>query len=575
MRELQVEKPAPFRAGFFVTLLLSVLLTGCENHSARTTLTTAESLLTDQPEEALARLQALDSTDLNTAKLRADFALLHAMALDKSWIDTTDVEVVMPAVRYYDRRKPVSRRAKPHYYLGRIQYNARHYDEAIISFTRAKEYAANLDDNRFKALINQAISDTYNGTYLYEEALPYSEEAYRYGLLAKDTLLANASLYRIAQLHKNLNNLHEADSIYKALLQVESLNPQTKAAMLADYALLSIAYKDDANRALELFELSLSQGKVFYNYNHLGAYAYCLYRTGQIQKSEHIFQLMERAGLKDQYVYQIWKSRIERLNNDYRTAYELLEKSSQEQTEGVMKLLRQSTVKAQRDFFSLQSEALQKENSLRRWLNFLSVLLFITAATIVWIILRQYRERIRRQNHSLMEAVQDLMNLQQINDSNEKTIRQLTIDSDVERQRIKQDFFHLSQENFKELSDLCTTYYKTEGRSTQANVVCGEVRGYLKRIGIEGDRYPSLEQRVNDLFDHAMEHFRTEHPKHREQYYQIVCFLFAGFKIRTIALLLHLDEQAIYQTKWRLKKEVETNPTPHQDDFLALLKETS
>lgn len=570
MRELQVEKPAPFRAGFFVTLLLSVLLTGCENHSARTTLTTAESLLTDQPEEALARLQALDSTDLNTAKLRADFALLHAMALDKSWIDTTDVEVVMPAVRYYDRRKPVSRRAKPHYYLGRIQYNARHYDEAIISFTRAKEYAANLDDNRFKALINQAISDTYNGTYLFEEALPYSEEAYRYGLLAKDTLLANTSLISVAILFCNLKRYDEADSLFQSLIKKNIPNPVIKSSLLADYAQLS-ATQGRYEIAVSLFEQALSYGKGFESYNHWGAYAYCLYRTGQIQKSEHIFQLMERAGLKDQYVYQIWKSRIERLNNDYRTAYELLEKSSQEQTEGVMKLLRQSTVKAQRDFFSLQSEALQKENSLRRWLNFLSVLLFITAATIVWIILRQYRERIRRQNQSLMEAVQDLMNLQQINDSNEKTIRQLTIDSDVERQRIKQDFFHLSQENFKELSDLCTTYYKTEGRSTQANVVCGEVRGYLKRIGIEGDRYPSLEQRVNDLFDHAMEHFRTEHPKHREQYYQIVCFIFAGFKNRTIALLLHLDEQDIYQTKWRLKKEVETKETPHQNDFVTLL----
>ncbi len=570
MRELQVEKPAPFRAGFFVTLLLSVLLTGCENHSARTTLTTAESLLTDQPEEALARLQALDSTDLNTAKLRADFALLHAMALDKNWIDTTDVEVVMPAVRYYDRRKPVSRRAKPHYYLGRIQYNARHYDEAIISFTRAKEYAANLDDNRFKALINQAISDTYNGTYLFEEALPYSEEAYRYGLLAKDTLLANTSLISVAILFCNLKRYDEADSLFQSLIKKNIPNPVIKSSLLADYAQLS-ATQGRYEIAVSLFEQALSYGKGFESYNHWGAYAYCLYRTGHPQKSEQIFHQLEKAGLKDQYVYQIWKSRIERLNNDYRTAYELLEKSAQEQTEGVMKLLRQSTVKAQRDFFSLQSEALQKENRLRRWLNFLSVLLFITAATIVWIILKQYRERIRRQNHSLMETVQDLMNLQQINDSNEKTIRQLTIDSDVERQRIKQDFFHLSQENFKELSDLCTTYYKTEGRSTQANVVCGEVRGYLKRIGIEGDRYPSLEQRVNDLFDHAMEHFRTEHPKHREQYYQIVCFIFAGFKNRTIALLLHLDEQDIYQTKWRLKKEVETKETPHQNDFVTLL----
>lgn len=555
----------------FPLLLIAMLLSACGNSGTSAVLDKAETCIQNRPDSALALIRSIDTTTLRTPPLKARYALLHAMALDKNWIDTTDVDIVMSSVRYYDRRKPVSRRAKPHYYLGRIQYNARHYDEAIISFTRAKEYAANLDDNRFKALINQAISDTYNGTYLFEEALPFSEEAYRYGLLAKDTLLANASLYRIAQLHKNLNNLHEADSIYTVLLQSESLNPQTMTAILADYALLSIAYMDNADKALYLFEQALSQGRGLGSYNHWGAYAYCLYRVGQTHKSDEVFRQLEKAGLKDQYVYQIWKSRIERLNNDYRTAYELLEKSAQEQTEGVMKLLRQSTVKAQRDFFSLQSEALQKENKLRRWLNFLSVLLFITAATIVWIILKQYRERIRRQNHSLMEAVQDLMNLQQINDSNEKTIRQLTIDSDVERQRIKQDFFHLSQENFKELSDLCTTYYKTEGRSTQANVVCGEVRGYLKRIGIEGERYPSLEKRVNDLFDHTMEHFRTEHPKHREQYYQIVCFIFAGFKNRTIALLLHLDEQDIYQTKWRLKKEVETKVTPHQNDFITLL----
>ena len=84
-----------------------------------------------------------------------------------------------------------------------------------------------------------------------------------------------------------------------------------------------------------------------------------------------------------------------------------------------------------------------------------------------------------------------------------------------------------------------------------------------------------LEHKINEQFDMIMAHLRTEHPNHREQFFQTACYLFAGFKIRTIALLLHMSEQDVYQTKWRLKKEVESINTPHQIDFLTLLEGSS
>ena len=100
-----------------------------------------ESYIQKCPDSALAVLRAIDTTTLNSRRLQAHYALLHAMALDKNWIDTIDENVVMPAVAYYNRHRPLSRRAKPYYYLGRIQYNGGRYDEAILSFTRAGEYA--------------------------------------------------------------------------------------------------------------------------------------------------------------------------------------------------------------------------------------------------------------------------------------------------------------------------------------------------------------------------------------------------------------------------------------------------
>ena len=45
----------------------------------------------------------VDPRNLNTNRLRAQYSLLHAMALDKNYIDTTDISVEM-CIR--DRRSP-------------------------------------------------------------------------------------------------------------------------------------------------------------------------------------------------------------------------------------------------------------------------------------------------------------------------------------------------------------------------------------------------------------------------------------------------------------------------------------
>lgn len=547
-------------------LVLLVLFSSCERRVSDI-LDGVEACMQAHPDSALVLLRSIDTTALRTSATKARYALLHAIALDKNWIDTTDVGVVMPAVRYHDGRKPLTDRARPWYYLGRIQYNGRDYDEAIISFTRAKTYAEELDDDRFKALIYQAISDTYSNTYIFEEALKYAQEAHKYGLSSGDTSLANASLYNIAKLYNNLQDYQAADSLYFILSQTENLHSQTKAAVLANYAALLTWYKHDYEKALSLFDKALSFEYGFESYNLWGTYAYCLYLTGNTDRSEAVFRSLENAGLQNSYVYLAWKGKIAMHEKDYQTALAFLDKSAQEQTNGVRKLLRQSTVKAQRDYFILQNDTLQKENRQQKTINILLVIAILTSVITVISIILRYREDVRRKNQQLMEAAQDLVEHRQI-------VQGLSAEIDnIARQqaRLKQEFFRLNQENFKELSDLCNTYYKTEGRSSQAHSVCGEVRGLLKNLGVGAERYTALEQRVNEQFDHIMEHFRAEYPGHREQYFQTACYLFAGFKTRTIALILHLDEQEVYQVRWRLKKEVESVPTPHQKDFLTLL----
>ncbi len=543
-----------------VFLAVMLMTAACGIRQFSTTLDSVESCLQSHPDSALSMLRAIDTTALRTRLQRARYSLLHAMALDKNWIDTTDVDIVMPAVRYYDRHRPVSFRAKPYYYLGRIQYNGSHYDQAIVSFNRAQEYAENLNDDRIKALICQAISDTYNSTYLYEEALDYAKNAYLFDLLANDTLLANATLYRIAQLYNNLEKYPQADSLFALLSVTEIIHPQTKAAVLANYASLLASVDSEYNKAVRLFEQALSYKFGFNTYNQWGTFAYCLYKTGQTEKSEKIFRDMESAGVKEEFAYLYWRSRVEQEKGNYAAAYQYLDGASQKQTEGVMKLLRQSTIKAQRDYLKLENTSVKKEARQQRVIVFLLILLFLLLLVSVIYILKRYSERMIQQNQNLMETVGEMMALQPSNKEKENDIEQL-----------RKEYFHLSQENFRELGNLCNSYYKTEGNTSQANLVCGEVRWYLKTLGIGGDRYSVLEKRVNEQFGQVMIHFREEHPNHREPFFQTACYLFAGFRIRTIALVLGRSEQNLYKDKSLLRKEIESRQTPHQTSFLTLL----
>ncbi len=85
----------------FALSLVLLLLASCASRRTAATLDDVETYIQFSPDSALATIRAIDTTTLTTRSLRAHYALLYAMALDKNWIDTTDVGVVMPAVEYY------------------------------------------------------------------------------------------------------------------------------------------------------------------------------------------------------------------------------------------------------------------------------------------------------------------------------------------------------------------------------------------------------------------------------------------------------------------------------------------
>ena len=72
----------------FPFLLILVLGTfSCSNRNTAEMLKDIESYIQERPDSALVEIQSIDTTSLNTRELRAKYSLLHAMALDKNYIN--------------------------------------------------------------------------------------------------------------------------------------------------------------------------------------------------------------------------------------------------------------------------------------------------------------------------------------------------------------------------------------------------------------------------------------------------------------------------------------------------------
>ena len=99
-------------------LLLLISLFGCTQRDITGTFDEVETFIMERPDSALAILDTMDRSRLQTDRTRARHALLHAMALDKNFIDVSEDSIAQVAVDYYSKHGPRKYYARSLYYLG-------------------------------------------------------------------------------------------------------------------------------------------------------------------------------------------------------------------------------------------------------------------------------------------------------------------------------------------------------------------------------------------------------------------------------------------------------------------------
>ena len=228
-------------------LLLFLILTvfSCSNRDAAKMLNDIESYMQERPDSALAEIRSIDTTRLNTRELRAKYSLLHAMALDKNYIDTTDIRIIEPALSYYTHHG--RGRMLTHFYAGRIHENEQDYADALIFYNDALENASE-QDYLYRGLINSYIADIYHHAYSFREELHYKEIALGYFEKLGKRHYIDQGIFGLANAWHNNRDFNKADSLYREIsAQGDSLRPLAVSAAIAraDNALKSGEYDPD------------------------------------------------------------------------------------------------------------------------------------------------------------------------------------------------------------------------------------------------------------------------------------------------------------------------------------------
>ena len=539
--------------------LLTFPLVACVRERALTReMDRVEACVDERPDSALTILRQIDTTSLLKPSEKARYALLYAMALDKSFIDTTDISIILPAVRYYTKHGSSQEKALSYYYEGRILYNAKRDAEALISQTHALENSLKSAPDRNTGLIYSAMSDLTSRSYCWEEAYDYLFKAKEVFFQIKDTAAADLATAKILVNLSNQGRKEEALQMADSLLR-ENIPSSLSASLLIQKAGMMVdTTKVDYRPALDCYiQAFQNDGKP--SAKQLAQYAYALGRCGYREESRQVFDRLMHSDSRGSYSAKTYKQELLADSGDYAEAYRLLRETLDAQAETVNQLISQSLFRTQRDYFKvLESEAFLK-NKKQGYVTVILLLSALLIAVILGILAFSNKKRAvvkELEMERLAQSMQDALS------EKERAISNLQV-----------EFMDLHDARFRQLEQ----YYKDFEMARRSGA--GERDLYDKLLAtirdiegdIDGQRY--LDTLIDQKYNGIMKRLREECPDLPKQDYLLFSYTAAKFDNSTIGMLLgNISTDAIHMRRSRLRKYLRSHKSPSSDDFLQVLE---
>lgn len=297
------------RIGHFINIILlslAVLTIGsCDRHgTAWNEMDKAENLMDAKPDSALVVLENIPASSVKGKKAAARYALLKSIALDKNYIDTTNFDVLQPAIDYYIKNGKPDEKLRTYYYQGRIYQNQGDDDSAMQSFMNACDLRKQVTDSLLLSHTLVAQGTLYFKQYKINDFVHYNMEAAKlYKTIGKD-ILAIKSYTNALDGYVMQNNKPAADSLMSICVPMVKKNPEGEAFLFPSLLSYTVNFcsSDEIKEVLTEYqnmELTTDETMIFAEgYSKIGEYDKAMALISNINPAENTWDSLKYASIK-------------------------------------------------------------------------------------------------------------------------------------------------------------------------------------------------------------------------------------------------------------------------------------
>ena len=555
------------------TLIFAIIallpLVSCGNRAVSAQLDDIESYIQERPDSALAILQAIDKQNLTTRSLKAKYAVLYSAAIDKNYIDTTDLSIIEPAVSYYRRHGSADEKMRAYFYQGRVHYNRKEDNEAMNSFLMALQDSSRAVDNHYKDLVNSAISDIFSRNYNYEQELEYTATALRYARLAGDEVGVWAMTGHLADCYGNIHDRKTSDSLYNVFFELPVYNTTAfinHSIAFAKNQLLSSTPNPD--KCIEILDGLFQMQDIKFPAEAYWLYAYAKECVGERETADYLVSELDK--IDPNAALNVWKYRIYRHQRRYEDALNVLENAIRDQDSVVMQSLSQSLVQVQRDYYSAQNELNTDKVIIQR--HRIAIILLVASILVFALLAALYysksraRAKVEEISFLHLEARHMLEIQKEENHENVKSLqeKQKIIDG------LRKQFAVTYKKQYSLLNNLCAAY-KTPIVRDRRDYVYDEVKRILEVINSDEISQRALEAKIDDSLNGIVSKLRHDFPNLPESEYRFMQYIILGLEAKTISNIMGISADTVYTKKKRLKDKLTKLDSPNKELYLDFL----
>ena len=539
-----------------IFILAFVFLISCASRELEHKLLDIESYIAARPDSALKVLDSIDRDLLSTRELRSHHALLHAMALDKNYIDVSDDSLAMTALDWFDRHGDKKYKVRSLYYLGLSYYYSKEYDKAIIELTKAENLAPSCD-SLYWGMTKSLQGHVYSRTYNHIEEMNCVQKAYEiYSALSLD-YYTDITRYRQAQILMNDMEYDTAERIYLELLDKEGLSNYTMGNTLCSYAYLNVIKQDTPpEKIILLYEDLFNRfGNQYMTIKDWWAYTSVLNKLGRYEESQNLIEQLESVDTSSTPYY--WKYFMANDVGNKELALKYLEKSTLYDNKVISSALSQSLALAQRNYYEIQSENSEYRVKVRTQMLLIILFCSLLIITLLIVIICTRHRKYREEKDKYIQYVDEVT-------------RQLSEIKNDDLPSLKKKYLEAYKSKFENLRVLCDNYLQFQGRDNAEKSMYSKVVSMVNELRTDMQDHSKLEAMLNADLNGIMDSVRNEF-KLKEVDYIILSYLIIGFDATTISRLIDSSVNTVYIRKSRIKRMIEDSDSSIKCDLLDMI----